>query len=67
MGCRRKQKVHQEAIIHETNNADFEQVLVELGAVKDGDSRLSKEDRPKSSSGLRGAKKSPYDDDSDWE
>jgi hypothetical protein len=51
--------------------ADFEQLLVELGAVKDGDSRLSKEegDGPqRKSGGIRDAKKTLHDDDdSDWE
>jgi hypothetical protein len=44
--------------------------LVELGAVKDGDSRLSKnEDGPEPlKKGIKDAKKSQYDDDdSDWE
>jgi hypothetical protein len=50
---------------------DLEQLLVELGAVKEGDSRLSKEDddeAQRKTGGLKNAKETRYDDDdSDWE
>jgi hypothetical protein len=54
-----------------TTRLDFEQVLLDLGAVKDGDSRLTKEEdgsEAQSKTGaIKSAKKSAYDDDSDWE
>jgi hypothetical protein len=75
MGCRRKRKVESATNSFHwsglTLRLDFEQVLVELGAVKDSDPRLSKQDddseAPSKSRGLKAAKKPQYEDDNDWE